>query len=97
MKPPWMFPRVVPSVEVFKPFPGDMSIDLGCGNVAVAEHHLHRTQIGPPFQQMRGEGMSQGMGGEGFLDSRQLCISLETIPEGLPAHPFPGPVDKKIG
>ena len=40
---------------------GDVGVDLGGGDVGVAEQGLDHAQIGPAFQQMGGEGMAQHM------------------------------------
>ena len=36
----------------------DMRVDLGCRQTAVAQQHLHGTQIGAVVEQMRGKGMT---------------------------------------
>ena len=36
-----------------------MGVDLGGGDVGMAEQHLHRAQIGAAFEQMGGEGVAQ--------------------------------------
>ncbi len=53
---------MVLGVELFEPFPGDVGIDLGGGEVAVAEQHLHDPQVGAVIEQMGGEGVTQGVG-----------------------------------
>ena len=39
-----------------------MGIDLGSGQVAMPQQHLHHAQVGAMIEQMRGEGMTQRMG-----------------------------------
>jgi hypothetical protein len=40
---------------LFNIFPVDMSINLGSGNISMAEHFLDGSQIGTAFKQMRGK------------------------------------------
>ena len=54
-------------MQVLQPRPGDVGVDLGGGQVAVAEQHLHHPQVGAVVEQVRGEGMAQGVGREGFI------------------------------
>jgi hypothetical protein len=46
---------------------GDMGVDLGGRDVCVAQHHLHGTKIGTPFEQMRRKRVSQAVGGDLFF------------------------------
>ena len=39
----------------------DMRIDLGGGDIGMAQQRLQYPQIGPAFQQMGGKGIPQGM------------------------------------
>ncbi len=59
---PVLAPRMVLGVELLEPLPGDVGIDLGGGEVAVAEQHLHYPQVGAVIEQMGGEGVTQGVG-----------------------------------
>ena len=51
-----------------EPFLDDMGVDLGRGDIGVAEKLLHGAQIRAPLQQMAGEGMAEHMRG----DARRL-------------------------
>lgn len=55
----------------------DMRIDFGCSNVFMTEHRLNGTQVCPTLQQRRSETMAQGVGRNGFLDTRFLSLSLD--------------------
>ena len=55
----------------------DMRIDFGCSNVLMTEHRLNGTQVCPTLQQRRSETMAQGVGRDGFLDTRFLSLSLD--------------------
>jgi len=48
-------PREKLPMNLFQPAPFNMGIDLRRGNIRMAQHRLHRAQIGSPFKQMRGK------------------------------------------
>jgi len=50
-------PRVALGMDLLKPLPVDVGIDLGGGDVCVAEHHLDRAQVCPPFEEVGGKGV----------------------------------------
>ncbi|MNZ78511.1 hypothetical protein D3C78_970880 [compost metagenome] len=50
------------------------------------QQHLHHPQIGAVVEQMGGEGVAQGVGGELSPDPRPLGIELDAMPEGLAGH-----------
>jgi hypothetical protein len=39
-----------------------MGVDGGGGDVGMAQQHLHRAQVGPVVEQMRGKGVAQRVG-----------------------------------
>ena len=41
----------------------DVGVDLGGGNIGVAEHFLDAAQVGAALEQMSAETMAQGVGG----------------------------------
>jgi hypothetical protein len=45
-------------VDAFQPGIIDMSINLGGGDIGMAEHHLHRPEIGAVAEEMAGEGVT---------------------------------------
>ena len=49
----WM----VLSVQILEPFPGHVGVNLGGGQVAVAEQHLNHAQIRAVVDQVSGEGV----------------------------------------
>src|ERR1700758_87069 len=70
---------------------GQMRVNLGGRDVAVAKHLLHRTQIGAAFQQMSREAMAKRM----RTDPRQARLrdgpSLECLEKSLSSHRAPQP------
>ena len=76
-------PGVIPMMDLSQPFPIDVCIDLGSGNIRVAQHHLHRRDIGTPLQEVSRKGVAQGMRGHSFLNPRPLGIDAEDSPEAL--------------
>ncbi len=55
---------VMLGMQILQPRPSDMGVDLSGGQVTVAQQHLHHPQVGAVVEQVRGEGMTQGMGGQ---------------------------------
>lgn len=52
---------VVIAVQLFESLTRDMCIDLRCGQVAVAQQHLHDPQIRATIQEMRGKCVPQAV------------------------------------
>ena len=49
-----------------------MGVDLGRGDTLVTEHLLHLTNACTALQQVGGEGVSQGVGTDSFVDAGKL-------------------------
>ena len=49
-------------------FAVDVGVDFGGGD-GVAEHFLDGAEVGTAFDEMGGEGVAEGMGGNGFFDA----------------------------
>jgi hypothetical protein len=47
----------------------EMRVDLGGGDAGMPKHFLYRTKIGSALYQMRGKGMPERMGRNGFVDA----------------------------
>ena len=73
-------------MDLFEPLPGHMGVDLGGGQVAMAQQHLHHPQVRPVVEQMGGKGVTQGMGGQGLANPSLQGIALDEQPEGLAGH-----------
>ena len=56
-----------------------LGIDLGGGDVRVAQHLLDGFQIRPVFQQMGGEGVAQGVGRDILHNPRLLLIDRKSV------------------
>ena len=63
-----------------------MGIDLGCGQIAVAQQHLYDPEVGTMVQQVRGKSVAEGMWRKVLLDPRLLRVPLDDVPEGLAGH-----------
>jgi hypothetical protein len=59
-------------------------VDLGCPEVGVTEHRLHRTKVGSAAQQVRCERVSELMRGGERNDSRRYGVAPDHLPEGGP-------------
>ena len=75
-------------MDLLQPLPRDMGVNLGRGNVCVAEHDLHGPQVRTMFEQVACKGMPQGVRRDLLSDSGQSGAPLDDLPEGLPAHGF---------
>lgn len=50
--------------------PVEMRVDFGGGNAFVAQHFLYGAKIRAAFHQVRGKGMTEGVGGNDLVDAR---------------------------
>jgi hypothetical protein len=50
-----------------------MGVDLRGGQVAVAQQHLHHAQVGAVVEQVRGEGVAQGVRRQRLADPGDLA------------------------
>src|ERR1035437_6243113 len=100
-------PRMRPVVDLADARPRDVSIDLGRGDVRVAEHHLNGPEVGVVVDEMRGERVRQDVGSEGgrpaFRDAAFSARKTVWRVIGFPRAPgnthrptapgFPAPTD----
>ena len=49
-------------IDVLQLLLNDMGVDLGGGDIRVAQHLLDGAQVGAVFQQVDGEAVAQGVG-----------------------------------
>ena len=80
-----------------QPIAGDMGVDLGCGDVGMAEHGLHAPQIGTAFHEMCGESVAQHVGRKALrIDTRfDREILKHLMTPATRQVPFPPPRRKK--
>ncbi len=75
-------------VNGFQAVPVDMGINLGCGDIGMAEHKLYGAEIGTVGEQVGGKGVAKGMGGEFVADSGGSCGIVYDLPEAQTGHGF---------
>ena len=73
-------PRVKLSVDSFETLLIDVGVDLGCGNVGMAQHFLDDAQIGSIAEEMCGKTVSQQMRINIFLQPRMPGMFLHDLP-----------------
>jgi len=54
-------PRMMHRMQLLQPLPRHMRIDLRRRNIRMTQQHLHHAQVGTVVQQVRGEGVPQGV------------------------------------
>ena len=64
-------PRVRPRVALFEPLGRDVRVQLSGAEAGVAEHFLHRPQVGPAVEQMGRGRVTKGVG-SGWPGSREV-------------------------
>ena len=64
----------------------NMRVNLRGGKIGVPQQHLHHAQVGAVIQQMRGKGVTQGVGRQHGLDSANSRKPFEVVPERLARH-----------
>jgi len=62
----------------------------------VAEHDLHGSQVGAPFQQVGCKRMPQAVGGNFFIQMRLSGVSPQKLPKTLTGDRFCRPGNKEI-
>src|SRR4051812_46659756 len=76
--------RMRPEVDVLQALGRQVRVDLGGGNVGVAEHLLHRPQVATAGEQMRGERVAQRVRTHLALQPRRTGVALDDLVEALP-------------
>ena len=62
-----------------------MGIDLGRSDGSMPQHFLDGPQVGATFNQVRGEGMPEGMRTDGLPDTRFFCQVFYNVKDHDPA------------
>ena len=60
----------------------EVCVQLGGGDVLVAEHGLDGVEAGAALEQVSGEGVAEGVGADGFRDARGLRLELDEVEHG---------------
>ncbi len=61
-------------VDVFEVGVGNMRVNLGGTDIAVAEHALHTTDVGTIHQKVGGKAVAHGVRADVFGDAREFGI-----------------------
>lgn len=80
------FSGVVSLVGLLDLGPCDFHIDMGDGEIGMTEHLLHGPDVGSVFNELGGEGMAEGVGGDVFLDLCGSGIASDLNPDDLLAE-----------
>src|SRR4029077_21126702 len=78
--------RVMLGVQLLEPLARHVRVDLCGRKIAVPEQHLHHAQVRAVIEQVRGEGVPEGMRGELLGDPGLARVALDDVPEGLARH-----------
>lgn len=73
-----------------------MGIDLGSGDIGVAEHHLHSAKVRAMGEKMGGKGMAEHVWRDAFADTCGGGHFLENLPEAQAGHAAAAAGDKKV-
>jgi hypothetical protein len=87
--------RVELAMHRLQVFPVNVRVYLGGCYRTVSEHLLHSPQIGPAFEQVSREGVSQGVRADRFGDPNLAAILFEHLPEGHAGERSPPPIKKE--
>lgn len=64
-------------VDFFEVGVGDVGVDLGGADVGVAEHGLDGAEVSTVHEEVSGEAVTEGVGGDVFRDAGLLCVGLD--------------------
>src|SRR6476620_9504631 len=72
-------PRVGVEVDVLEPLGRQVGVDLGRGDVGVAEHLLQRAQVAAAGQQVRGERVAESVRAHLVVEARGARVALDDL------------------
>ena len=55
----------------------DVRVDLGCRDFLVPQHRLDGAEVGPALEEVRREGVAEGMRADGLVDARERGLLLD--------------------
>ena len=76
--------------------PHHVGVDLGGGDVGVAEHHLDAAQVRAALEQVRSEAVPQDVRRQGPRHSRLASVAPQPVPEGLAREALPAAGHKQV-
>src|ERR1700739_4207693 len=88
--------RMVLGVQLLQPLACYVGVDLGGGQIAVTEQHLHHAQVGAVVEQMGGKGVPQSVRREFLADAGLARVTLDDVPEGLARHAIATPGREQV-
>src|SRR5215210_3229769 len=74
----------------------EVGVELGGGEIGVAEHLLDRAQIAAAGKQMRREGVPQRVRAHPVAESRRLRVAKDDLVEALPGERATAEVDEQL-
>jgi len=77
-----------------KAFRADVGVYLSGANIGVSQHFLHGAQVCAVVEQVGGEGMAQGVGGNILPDVGASRMTFHHAPYRTAAEPFPRGTDE---
>src|SRR5208283_1171059 len=86
---------VRPPVDLLQLLHAHVGVHLGSGQAGVAEQLLHGADVRPTVEQMRGEGMAEGVRGHALSQVRPREVFAEYEPHPPVGHPPAPLVDEK--
>ncbi len=82
-------------VQGFEAVAVDMGVNLGGGDIGVAQHHLHPAQVGAVSKEMGGKGVAEDMGADLFVDAVGAGKFADNLPEAQASHGFAAIADEE--
>lgn len=74
----------------------DMGVDLGCGDIGMAEHHLHRAQVGAMAEEVGGKRMADHVRRDFLRYTDSKGGFPDYLPKSQAGHAGAAPGDEKI-
>ena len=91
-----MRPRVGLEVGLLQLLAREVRVELGRREVGVAEHLLHRAQVAATREQVRREGVPQGVGAHPIAEPGGLGVPQDDLVEPLPRQRPPRKLTKSL-
>src|SRR5262245_60964672 len=86
--------RMVPAVHLAQPARRDVRVDLGRGDVGMAEERLDDPEIGTAGEEMRREGVAERVGRDAAAEARRERTAPDELPDRLPRERLPARPEK---